>query len=286
MASPRDSHSSVGPQSRDSSSSRFSGGIKPGGGPRKMSSHDDRKGGRRKSDKTWKECATIEEEGLLEDEREEKGLPRRCYCLAFLLGFVILFSFFALILWGASRSQKPEITVKSIRFENFIIQAGSDASFVPTDMATLNSTVRFSFRNTGTFFGVHVSATRFVLSYDQLTLAGGDVRRTTSLSLSLTMTLLQMNNFYQPRKSQRNVEVVVLEKKVPLYGGPSLASSPGKPGSVATIPLNLSFMVKSRAYVLGKLVKPKLEIGVRCKVVMNPAKLDTRVSLKNSCQCY
>ncbi|URE08444.1 Late embryogenesis abundant protein [Musa troglodytarum] len=261
MASPRDSHSSVGPQSRDSSSSRFSGGIKPGGGPRKMSSHDDRKGGRSKSDKTWKECATIEEEGLLEDEREEKGLPRRCYCLAFLLGFVILFSFFALILWGASRSQKPEITVKSIRFENFIIQAGSDASFVPTDMATLNSTVRFSFRNTGTFFGVHVSATRFVLSYDQLTLAGGD-----------------MNNFYQPRKSQRNVEVVVLEKKVPLYGG--------KPGSVATIPLNLSFMVKSRAYVLGKLVKPKFEIGVRCKVAMNPAKLDTRVSLKNSCQCY
>ncbi|RWW15556.1 hypothetical protein GW17_00020596 [Ensete ventricosum] len=114
MASPRHSHSSVGPQSRDSSSSRFSGGIKPGGGggPRKMSSHDDRKGGRSKNDKAWKECATIEEEGLLEDEREEKGLPRRCYYLAFLLGFVILFSFFALILWGASRSQMPEITMK------------------------------------------------------------------------------------------------------------------------------------------------------------------------------
>ncbi|CAL9094987.1 unnamed protein product [Musa acuminata var. zebrina] len=267
MASPRHSHSSVGPQSRDSSSSRFSGGIKPGGGPRKMSSHDDRKGGRSKSDKAWKECATIEEEGLLEDEREEKGLPRRCYYLAFLLGFVILFSFFALILWGASRSQKPEITMKSIRFENFIIQAGTDASLVPTDMATLNSTVRFSFRNTGTFFGVHVSATPFVLSYDQLTLAGGD-----------------MNNFYQSRKSQRNVEVVVLGKKVPLYGGgPSLASSPG---SVATVPLSLSFMVKSRAYVLGKLVKPKFEIGVQCKVVMKPAKLNTRVSLKNSCQHF
>ncbi|XP_065043874.1 uncharacterized protein LOC135584503 [Musa acuminata AAA Group] len=267
MASPRHSHSSVGPQSRDSSSSRFSGGIKPGGGPRKMSSHDDRKGGRSKSDKAWKECATIEEEGLLEDEREEKGLPRRCYYLAFLLGFVILFSFFALILWGASRSQKPEITMKSIRFENFIIQAGTDASLVPTDMATLNSTVRFSFRNTGTFFGVHVSATPFVLSYDQLTLAGGD-----------------MNNFYQSRKSQRNVEVVVLGKKVPLYGGgPSLASSPG---SVATVPLSLSFMVKSRAYVLGKLVKPKFEIGVQCKVVMKPAKLNTRGSLKNSCQYY
>ncbi|KAJ8477121.1 hypothetical protein OPV22_020848 [Ensete ventricosum] len=272
MASPRHSHSSVGPQSRDSSSSRFSGGIKPGGGggPRKMSSHDDRKGGRSKNDKAWKECATIEEEGLLEDEREEKGLPRRCYCLAFLLGFVILFSFFALILWGASRSQMPEITMKSIRLENFIIQAGTDASLVPTDMATLNSTVRFSFRNTGTFFGVHVSATPFVLSYDQLTLAGGD-----------------MNNFYQSRKSQRNVEVVVLGKKVPLYGGgPSLASSPGKPSSVATIPLSLSFMVKSRAYVLGKLVKPKFEIGVQCNVVMNPAKLNARVPLKNSCQYY
>ncbi|RWW83644.1 hypothetical protein BHE74_00007843 [Ensete ventricosum] len=257
MASPRHSHSSVGPQSRDSSSSRFSGGIKPGGGggPRKMSSHDDRKGGRSKNDKAWKECATIEEEGLLEDEREEKGLPRRCYYLAFLLGFVILFSFFALILWGASRSQMPEITMKVklpiLSLENFIIQAGTDASLVPTDMATLNSTVRFSFRNTGTFFGVH------------------------------------MNNFYQSRKSQRNVEVVVLGKKVPLYGGgPSLASSPGKPSSVATVPLSLSFMVKSRAYVLGKLVKPKFEIGVECKVVMNPAKLNARVPLKNSCQYY
>lgn len=93
-----------------------------------------------------------------------------------------------------------------------------------------------------------------------------------------------MNNFYQSRKSQRNVEVVVLGKKVPLYGGgPSLASSPG---SVATVPLSLSFMVKSRAYVLGKLVKPKFEIGVQCKVVMKPAKLNTRVSLKNSCQYY
>lgn len=54
----------------------------------------------------------IEEEGLLEDEDRGKSLPRRCYVLAFILGFVVLFSMFALILWGASRPMKPKITMK------------------------------------------------------------------------------------------------------------------------------------------------------------------------------
>lgn len=65
---------------------------------------------------------------------------------------------------------------QSITFQNFIIQAGTDASLVPTDMATLNSTVKFTYRNTGTFFGIHVAATPFDLTYNQLTLASGDVR--------------------------------------------------------------------------------------------------------------
>lgn len=110
--SPPHSHSSVGRHSRESSSSRFSGSLKPGS--RKVSPNDEtRRGGRHK---TWKECAVIEEEGLLEDEEDSKGLPRRCYVLAFILAFFVLFSFFALILWGASRNQKPEITMKVTNF--------------------------------------------------------------------------------------------------------------------------------------------------------------------------
>jgi len=109
MGSPPHSHSSVGRHSRESSSSRFSGSLKPGS--RKISPNDASRGGR-KGQKQWKECDVIEEEGLLDDEERRKGLPRKCYFLAFVLGFFILFSFFSLILWGASKQQKPKITMK------------------------------------------------------------------------------------------------------------------------------------------------------------------------------
>ena len=115
--SPPHSHSSVGRHSRESSTSRFSGSLKPGS--RKISPNDaSRGGGQRKGQKPWKECDVIEEEGLLEDEERFKGLPRRCYVLAFVLGFFLLFSIFSLILWGASKPMKPQITVKV--FKNYI----------------------------------------------------------------------------------------------------------------------------------------------------------------------
>lgn len=113
MGSPPHSHSSVGRHSRESSSSRFSGSLKPGS--RKISPNDAAAaGGRnhRKGQKPWKECDVIEEEGLLEDDQYSKPLPRRCYFLAFVVAFFILFSFFALVLWGASRPQKPKITMR------------------------------------------------------------------------------------------------------------------------------------------------------------------------------
>lgn len=260
MGSPPHSHSSVGRHSRESSSSRFSGSLKPGS--RKVTPNDGtRRGGRHKT------CDVIEEEGLLEDEEDAKGLPRRCYVLAFILAFFLLFSFFALILWGASRNQKPEITMKSITFENFFIQAGTDASSVPTDMSTLNATVQMTFRNTGTFFGVHVSSTPLDLSYYQLTLASGNI-----------------NNFYQRRKSQRNLHVVVMGSKVPLYGGgASLSGTSGKTNNQPVL-LTLGFRVRARAYVLGKLVKPKFYTNVQCSVVMDVTKLGKPVSLKKACQ--
>lgn len=108
VASPPHSQSSVGRHSRESSSTRFSGSIKPGS--RKISPNDagsdGRKGGGRKK------VDVIEEEGLLDDEESQKGLPRRCYILAFVVGFFILFSLFSLILWGASKPQKPKISMK------------------------------------------------------------------------------------------------------------------------------------------------------------------------------
>ncbi|PWZ38482.1 hypothetical protein Zm00014a_015370 [Zea mays] len=212
----------------------------------------------------------------MDEEDHTRIVPRKCYCfLAFLLGFVALFSFFALVLWGASRSQKPRIVMGTIRFDNFIIQASTDASLVPTDMATTNSTVRFTYRNRGTFFGIHVTADPFQLSYSQLTLASGD-----------------LHNFYQPRSSSRTVSVAVVGNKVPLYGGgPTLTAAPAAGGKgqqqasakVASVPMVLRTTLHSRAYVLGALVKPKFMLAVECRVLMNPNKQNKPISLRNAC---
>ncbi|XP_062184026.1 uncharacterized protein LOC133887981 [Phragmites australis] len=249
-----------------SSSSRFSGHPK-----RKADKAPGRKGA--PPGKGWQEIGIIEEEGLLDDEEHTRIVPKRCYyLLVFVLAFVALFSFFALVLWGASRSQKPQIVIKSITFENFIIQAGTDASLVPTDMATTNSTVKFTYKNKGTFFGIHVTADPFELSYSQLTLATGDLKK-----------------FYQARSSHRTVSVAVTGNKVPLYGGgPTLTAAPGAggkaaSGTVAPVPMVLRTTLHSRAYVLGALVKPRFTRGIECKVLMNPAKLNKPISLEKAC---
>lgn len=110
MGSPPHSHSnsSLGPHSRESSSTRFSGSLKPG------SRKNNNNNSQRKGWKPWKDqFDSIEEEGLLNDEDgNQHFLRRRFYCLAFVVGFLVLFSSFALILWGASRPQKPTITMK------------------------------------------------------------------------------------------------------------------------------------------------------------------------------
>ncbi|KAF5769701.1 hypothetical protein HanRHA438_Chr14g0662021 [Helianthus annuus] len=111
-------------QSRNSSSTRYSGSVRPGsrkGGPHHL--------------KGEKGFDAIEEEGLY-DEDGRRGIPRRCYFPAFVVGFFVLFTFFALVLWGAARPQKPVITMRSIAFDQFVVNAGADASGVATEMVT------------------------------------------------------------------------------------------------------------------------------------------------------
>lgn len=93
----------------------------------------------------------------------------------------------------------------------------------------------------------------------------------------------QVNNFYQSRKSQRTVTVTLLGNDIPLYGGGSdLGSKNNTP--TAPVPLQLNFTVQARAYVLGKLVKPKFNKVVQCAVVMDPKKMYTAISFnKTSC---
>ncbi|XP_076883176.1 uncharacterized protein LOC143531854 [Bidens hawaiensis] len=245
-------NASPGRHSRNSSSTRFSGSLRPGS--RKPT----------QAPKDGKGFDAIEEEGLV-DDHYRRGIPRRCYFLAFVVGFFVLFSFFALVLWAAAKPQKPDIVMRSISFDEFVVNAGADASGVATEMVNLNATIKFSFRNRGTFFGVHVSSTPIDLSYTELTLASGTIKK-----------------FYQSRKGHRLVSVNIQGRHVPLYGGGvNWSSQNGK--MTAPVPLNLTFTVKAKAYVLGKLVKPKFHRRVSCDIAYKPTKVNVPLSLKNSC---
>jgi len=98
------SHPSYGRHSRSSSVSRFSGNLRKGGAG----------GGDHKvlNDKGWPECNVIEEEGPYEDLAGDSGLSRRCQIILGFLTFVLLFTTFCLIIWGAARPYEPEVIVK------------------------------------------------------------------------------------------------------------------------------------------------------------------------------
>ncbi|KAG2314437.1 hypothetical protein Bca4012_065116 [Brassica carinata] len=284
MGSPPHSQSSMGRHSRESSSTRFSGSLKPGS--RKVNDGSKRKG-HNGGEKQWKECAMIEEEGLLDDGERDRGLPRRCYVLAFIVGFFILFGLFSLILYGAAKPQKPKITVKSITFETLKVQAGQDAGGVGTDMITMNATLRMLYRNTGTFFGVHVTSTPIDLTFSQMKIGSGSIKK-----------------FYQSRKSQRTVLVHITGEKIPLYGSGATLIPPAPPAPLpkpkkkkkgapvvipdppappAPVPMKLSFIVRSRGYVLGKLVKPKFLKKIECDINFEHKNLNKHIAITKNC---
>ncbi|GMN38253.1 hypothetical protein TIFTF001_007487 [Ficus carica] len=151
--------------SRESSTSRFSASLK---NPRSLSS--------------WKKIQHGGDDDSEEDDDDDgasdgrgdhgPGRNVRLYFL-FALLFAVLFSLFSLILWGASKSYKPQVVVKYIVFRRFELHQGNDQTGVPTDMLTMNSTVRILYRNPGTFFGVHVTSTPMEFHYYELKVASG-----------------------------------------------------------------------------------------------------------------
>lgn len=246
--------------SRESSTSRFSASLK---NPNKSVALGWKRieGGNQEVDDEE------DDDDQSQDLRDDKG-QLRFYVVCFLFCFVLLFSIFSLILWAASVPYKPKIFVRNIVFENFNVQAGMDDSGVPTDMLNLNSTVRIFFRNPATFFGVHVTSTPLQLHYYDLQVASG-----------------QMNGFYQSRKSQRMVSVIVRGHQVPLYGGiPVLNGAKGHLQSVS-VPLNLTFTIRSRAYILGRLVKPKFYGIILCEVTLRGNYVGKPIHLLSSEDC-
>ncbi|KAL7118465.1 hypothetical protein ACP275_02G003100 [Erythranthe tilingii] len=253
--------------SRESSTSRFSASLKNprnsggiGGGWRRM---------QRKYDEVGDEVEEDEEGDDVEDERDNGGQVK-FYVVCFLFSFVLLFTVFSLILWASSLAYKPKIIVKSISFETFNVQAGMDATGVPTDMLTLNSTVMIFYRNPATFFGVHVTSTPLELHFFDLKVASG-----------------HMKKFYQSRKSERKVIAVIQGHQVPLYGGIPMLSGGGAKAHLQTmaVPLNLTFVIRSRAYILGRLVKPKFYQSVLCQLTLSGNHLGNPLNLTKTQSC-
>ncbi|KAK2985321.1 hypothetical protein RJ640_024317 [Escallonia rubra] len=238
----------------------------------------------------WRHCNVIDEEGDCDDFGDQ-GYMRRCQFWMAVLGFGVVFGLFCLVIWGASRPFKAQVSVKSLTVNNFYSGEGSDFSGVPTKLLTVNCSVKMVIHNPATFFGIHVSSSSVDLMYTQLKVASGQIAlaiwiagcivESSGLRFTRIATLdVLLKRYYQRRKSHRTVSVNLEGNKVPLYGaGASFGASDNGGG----VPLKLVFEIRSRGNVVGKLVKSKHRRHVACYLVIVSRGTKTINFKENSC---
>ncbi|KAL2455820.1 hypothetical protein Fot_53914 [Forsythia ovata] len=252
MESP--SHPSFGRHSRNSSASRFSGIFR---------SSSERKGNRKRNDKGWPECNVIIEEGNYDEFDDDKGFTRRCQALMAVCGFILLFSVFCLIIWGAGRPYKAKVAVKSLLVSNLYVGSGADFTGVPMKMLNVNGSLRISVYNPATFYGIHVSSTPVNLVYSDVVVATG-----------------QLKKYFQGRKSHQTRDVHIEGTKVPLYGaGSNLVVS----DNAVQVPLTLEFEISTRGDVVGKLVRLKHRKRISCPLTIDSTSNKPIKFKKDSC---
>ncbi|CAL1414402.1 unnamed protein product [Linum trigynum] len=247
-----------GRHSRASSSSRVSGGSYP------SSASATRKptGKIRRWPSSAGNFHVILEEGG--GDYDGYGDPARCRVLLAVMGLAAIFTAFCFLLWGASRPFSPQITVKSLTVHNFYFGQGSDLTGVPTKMLTTNCSVGIKVYNPASFFGISVSSTPVRILFSQLVVATG-----------------QLRSYYQPRKSHKAVSVNVKGMRVPLYGaGASLTRSAEEE---VQVPVRLVFEVRSRGYVVGKLVKSRHTQRISCALMFDSRTSNPIRLKKHSC---
>ncbi|KAF7028877.1 hypothetical protein CFC21_040736 [Triticum aestivum] len=244
--SPLDSpshQSSIGPHSRASSASRFSGNLTGGGraAATRKRPHGHGKG--------WHEVDVIDEEEA-EDAGvdQERELSRSCVAAFWLSVLVLAFTLVCLVVWGAARRDKPSVLVKSLRVENFYAGEGTDGTGVPTKFVTMNCSLEIDVHNPSTMFGIHVSSTSIQLYYSQIPIASG-----------------QLDKFYQPKKSRHVASVTLHGEKTPLYGAGATFVLTDTDG----VPLTVDLAVRTRGYVIGRLVRVTHAKRVRCPVLVS-----------------
>ena len=75
-----------------------------------------------------------------------------------------------------------------------------------------------------------------------------------------------------------------MSDQIPMYGSGAGMSTSATGTSTLPVHLSLSFKVRSKANVLGKLVQPKFYKRIDCSVTFDPKKLNVAMSLgKNNC---
>ncbi|KAJ1281878.1 hypothetical protein BS78_03G007300 [Paspalum vaginatum] len=262
----RPSGSSGGRHSRVSSATRFSGALlrssSLGGGRRRLVQLASASKQPQPQQGWWREVGAIdEEEGAYgggeerepeeEEQQQQQQLPTRCCVVAFWLSVLVLaFAVVCLVVWGAARRDRPSVAVKRLTVHRFYAGQGTDRTGVPTKLVTLNCSLEINVHNPSTTFGIHVSSSSIRITYSEIAIANG-----------------QLVRFYQPRASRRVASVILHGEKTPLYGaGAALAPAADGGG----VPLTLELAVRTRGYVLGKLVTVTHAQRVKCPVAVDP----------------
>ncbi|KAM0913601.1 hypothetical protein ACQ4PT_012037 [Festuca glaucescens] len=236
--------SSLGPHSRASSASRFSGPLlrSPSGGGGKAASRKRPRG----HGKGWHEVDVIDEDdGEYDDEDQE--VSRGCVVAFWFSVLVLAFTLVCLVVWGAARRYKPTVVVKSLTVDNLYDGEGVDHTGVPTKLVTVHCLLKIDVDNPSTMFGIHVSSSSMQLMYSQIPIANG-----------------QLEKFYQPKASRHVASVILHGEKTPLYGAGATFSDTG-----GAVPLTLDLVVNTRGYVIGRLVRVTHEKRVQCPVVVS-----------------
>ncbi|EMS68593.1 Glyoxylate reductase [Triticum urartu] len=175
-------------------------------------------------------------------------LSRSCVAAFWFSVLVLAFTLVCLVVWGAARRDKPSVLVKSLRVENFYAGEGTDGTGVPTKFVTMNCSLEIDVHNPSTMFGIHVSSTSIQLYYSQIPIASG-----------------QLDKFYQPKKSRHVASVTLHGEKTPLYGAGATFVLTDTDG----VPLTVDLAVRTRGYVIGRLVRVTHAKRVRCPVLVS-----------------
>ncbi|KAL8037588.1 hypothetical protein ABFX02_11G048500 [Erythranthe guttata] len=300
MDSPSDPRYSTDSSNSSTAASRVSGGRRR----RRWSKHypdvveEDGAGGHRRR---WKKhyCDVVEEEeadgGDCEEEDDYHGAPcvgdhydgggacmeddyyyddgggsgeRSSWhyrCILFVLVFGVSFAATCLVFWCAGRPYKPHIRIQSLRVKSLYYGQGSDHTGVPTKFLTVNCSASLAIYNPATFFGIRVTSHTANLKFSQITVASG-----------------QLEKYYQPKRSKRVMWVMLVGRRVPLYGaGVALAPSGGR--GLRNIPFKLEFEIHSRGYIVGKLVKANHKTRAFCSLLINSRHTEDIIFDENSC---